>query len=267
MIKSRLLEARSRLLPVIYVVNAFVTHSSLKVYRVKTSTRFSPVSIGALRRASLTFKLSSRVGNGGTFSSEMLFNNCFNYFKDFKSIVDKNKNEFPREPTDIKTSSTNRHIHLVADDINCKAGERSVWVALSLNQYLDKNSANDRSQWSKSKITKQLPKFRNRIDNTTPHFIRCLKLNSELIPNICIAVMIVNCFWYARVFEAVHVSRVGYTQRYEYNIFMSSHGLRGQNEGKRIRTIVVTHCFCSRSISLWKCRWCGEPWRTIFWSH
>jgi len=85
---------------------------------------FLPLSIKTLRRASLSCKFYSRVGNVVTFSYEMSI--VLIISKDIKSIVENNKNKIPREPTNIRTSSTNRHIHLVADDINCKAGERHV---------------------------------------------------------------------------------------------------------------------------------------------
>ena len=89
-------------------------------------------------------------------------------------------------------------------------------------------------------FTKQLRKLRDRIDNTKPHYIRCLKPNLELVPNNDNAIMITEQLRYAGVLEAVRVSRVGYPQRYGHDPqryghdqFVARYGLLAVNEVNR----------------------------------
>ena len=82
-------------------------------------------------------------------------------------------------------------------------------------------------------FTQQLNKLRIRIDNTHPHYIRCLKPNAELVPNNYSAYMITEQLRYAGVLEAVRVSRVGYPQRYSHEQFVHRYGILALSEVKR----------------------------------
>ena len=66
----------------------------------------------------------------------------------------------------------------------------------------------------------QLQSLRVRIDQTRPHYIRCLKPNDILVANDFNPTMIVEQLRYAGVLEAIRVSHVGFPQRYSHSQFI-----------------------------------------------
>eukprot|EP00957_Ditylum_brightwellii_P144474 11005106-Ditylum_brightwellii.AAC.1 len=71
-----------------------------------------------------------------------------------------------------------------------------------------------------SQFTSQLRQLRERIELTSPHYVRCLKPNDELVPDKFDHFSISNQLRCAGVLEAVRVSRVGYPQRYVHSMFI-----------------------------------------------
>ena len=63
--------------------------------------------------------------------------------------------------------------------------------------------------------------LRSRINETMPHYVRCLKPNDALLPNDFDPKNIVEQLRYCGVLEAVRVSRAGYPTRYPHDIFMT----------------------------------------------
>eukprot|EP00547_Thalassionema_nitzschioides_P000618 CAMPEP_0194212660 /NCGR_PEP_ID=MMETSP0156-20130528/12686_1 /TAXON_ID=33649 /ORGANISM="Thalassionema nitzschioides, Strain L26-B" /LENGTH=2037 /DNA_ID=CAMNT_0038940531 /DNA_START=168 /DNA_END=6281 /DNA_ORIENTATION=+ len=78
-----------------------------------------------------------------------------------------------------------------------------------------------------AQFSTQLKSLRSRIDKTTPHYIRCLKPNDDLIPNYFEPLNIVEQLRCGGVLEAVRVSRAGYPTRYTHNVFMARYYILG----------------------------------------
>jgi len=158
-----------------------------------------------------------------------------NIFKDTETFVEKNKDEIPREATDLLLSSTNQYVRLLADLINGAPSDIvGLRGAISGSPSRMKGGMQKKTTVG-GQFTTQLRKLRNRIDNTKPHYIRCLKPNPELVPNNYNAIMITEQLRYAGVLEAVRVSRVGYPQRYGHDQFVARYGLLAVNEVNRNR--------------------------------
>ncbi len=73
----------------------------------------------------------------------------------------------------------------------------------------------------------QLETLRKRIDVTTPHYIRCLKPNDELVPDHFEPKNIVDQLRCGGVLEAVRVSRAGYPTRYPHDVFLARYYILG----------------------------------------
>eukprot|EP00804_Cyclotella_cryptica_P003663 CCRYP_016569-RC/>CCRYP_016569-RC protein AED:0.25 eAED:0.26 QI:0/0.75/0.55/1/0.75/0.55/9/0/1133 len=82
-----------------------------------------------------------------------------------------------------------------------------------------------------AKFSEQLKDLRARIDRTSPHYIRCLKPNDELLPDEFDPKNIVEQLRYSGVLEAVRVSRAGYPTRYPHSLFLSRYYMLGDLGG------------------------------------
>lgn len=76
-----------------------------------------------------------------------------------------------------------------------------------------------------SQFCNQLRMLRARIDATTPHYVRCLKPNDELLPHSFNTLVIADQLRCAGVIEAIRVSRVGFPHRYTHDHFVQRYGL------------------------------------------
>ena len=70
-----------------------------------------------------------------------------------------------------------------------------------------------------AQFREQLKSLRQKIEATSPHYVRCLKPNDELIPDHFVPNLIAQQLRCAGVLEAVRVSRLGYPQRYNHIAF------------------------------------------------
>jgi len=81
-----------------------------------------------------------------------------------------------------------------------------------------------------AQFSSQLKILRTRIDVTTPHYIRCLKPNDELMPNTFEPKNVVDQLRCGGVLEAVRVSRAGYPTRYPHDVFLARYYILGNGE-------------------------------------
>ena len=84
----------------------------------------------------------------------------------------------------------------------------------------------------------QLKHLRTRIEATSPHYVRCLKPNDELIPYNFDHVIIADQLRCAGVLEAIRVSRVGFPHRYSHHDFLALYSILCISEMERHRR----HC-------------------------
>ena len=71
----------------------------------------------------------------------------------------------------------------------------------------------------------QLKNLRTRIEATSPHYVRCLKPNDELVPYNFDHLVIADQLRCAGVLEAIRVSRVGFPHRYFHQHFCDRYGI------------------------------------------
>ena len=72
-----------------------------------------------------------------------------------------------------------------------------------------------------SQFSTQLRVLRSRIEETVPHYVRCLKPNDDLAPDYFEPKNIVEQLRCGGVLEAVRVSRAGYPTRYPHDVFLA----------------------------------------------
>jgi len=139
-----------------------------------------------------------------------------------EGFVEKNRDELPKEATDLLLSSSNKFVKHLADILNGLA------VSTNGTQRGNRNRSTVGGQFSR-----QLHELRKKIDETAPHYVRCLKPNDELIPDFFDTVVIADQLRCAGVIEAVRVSRVGYPQRYTHAMFVARYRILGSKSLKQ----------------------------------
>ena len=143
------------------------------------------------------------------------------------SFLEKNKDQLPQEATELLQSSSNPFLIMLArllthsstprssprneSYISSDSSVASTYSTSSARNMQRKSSSLSRASVG-SQFAAQLQDLRQRIDNTSPHYIRCLKPNDELIPDHFESMIIADQLRCAGVLEAVRVSRVGYPQ-------------------------------------------------------
>ena len=131
------------------------------------------------------------------------------------SWLEKNKDQLPAASSDLLNSSTFGLIGEIKRFIRSedRAGRGTVATKSVSSQF-----------------SAQLRTLRSRIDDTTPHYIRCLKPNDELSPNFFEPKNVVEQLRCGGVLEAVRVSRAGYPTRYPHDIFMARYYILGDKK-------------------------------------
>jgi len=137
-------------------------------------------------------------------------------------FVEKNRDELPKEASDLLLSSSSAFVKELASIIKSTSAQ-------------DKPSSGraKKNATVGGHFAKQLQELRAKIDLTSPHYVRCLKPNAQLIPDNFDPQMIVEQLRCAGVVEAVRVSRVGYPQRYSHSQFISRYRTLGIREMKK----------------------------------
>lgn len=131
---------------------------------------------------------------------------------DTDGFVEKNRDELPREATELLLSSSSGFVKELAEIISSSAAPEPAKGA---------RAGPKKSVTVGGHFSKQLAELRAKIDLTSPHYVRCLKPNGALIPDHFDPLMIVDQLRCAGVVEAVRVSRVGYPQRYNHAQFVT----------------------------------------------
>jgi myosin-5 len=130
---------------------------------------------------------------------------------DTEGFVEKNKDEIPRGASKLLQSSTKEFVQLLGKITECPAASPPD---------SPRARANNKRPTVGSQFKIQLVELRDRIDLTIPHYIRCLKPNQLLQPDEFDKGMIADQLRNAGVLEAIRVSRVGYSQRFQHKLFL-----------------------------------------------
>ncbi|KAG0602597.1 hypothetical protein M758_10G025900 [Ceratodon purpureus] len=75
-----------------------------------------------------------------------------------------------------------------------------------------------------AKFKGQLNKLMQRLEATEPHFIRCIKPNTQQLPNVVDQKLVLQQLKCCGVLEVVRISRAGYPTRYAHNEFANRYG-------------------------------------------
>lgn len=164
---------------------------------------------------------------------------------DSRNFLEKNKDELPKETTELLTSSSVPFLaylgELLSDSANSSSSSgqhRPPSPTSSVSSFPSRNgiSPTNRKQTPRSsssmlresvggQFSQQLRELRRRIDATTPHYVRCLKPNDDLIPYQFQAHIIADQLRCAGVLEAIRVSRVGLPHRFFHESFIQRYGI------------------------------------------
>ena len=129
--------------------------------------------------------------------------------------IEKNKDQLPAAASDLLKSSTFDFIDRIQKYVRSedRAGRGTVATKSVSSQF-----------------SSQLRVLRARIDETVPHYIRCLKPNDDLAPDFFEPKNIVEQLRCGGVLEAVRVSRAGYPTRYPHDIFLARYYILGDSK-------------------------------------
>jgi myosin-5 len=164
------------------------------------------------------------------------------------NFLEKNKDELPKETTELLTSSSVQFLAYLGETLKKGEDESSNYNSTAPTN--DKRRRNNNSSLLRntvgSQFSQQLRELREKIDSTTPHYVRCLKPNDDLVPNRFEARVIAEQLRCAGVLEAVRVSRVGFPHRYYHGQFIERYGLltKKKNSNRREKD------FCSALINI-----------------
>mmetsp|Transcript_3111 Transcript_3111/g.7233 ORF Transcript_3111/g.7233 Transcript_3111/m.7233 type:complete len:1624 (+) Transcript_3111:476-5347(+) len=141
-------------------------------------------------------------------------------------FIEKTRDELPKKCSDLLLSSSNGLVKKIAeilqpDDSPTTKGRRTPRGRASSRPTLG------------VQFSSQLQNLRQKIDETSPHYIRCLKPNGLLVPDHFDAALIADQLACAGVIEAVRVSRLGYPQRFSHNQFITRYRILGRRLKKK----------------------------------
>mmetsp|Transcript_31216 Transcript_31216/g.38122 ORF Transcript_31216/g.38122 Transcript_31216/m.38122 type:complete len:1710 (+) Transcript_31216:294-5423(+) len=157
---------------------------------------------------------------------------------DTSGFVQKNKDELPREATDLLLSSTYQIVKDLAKIISGEDEASAAAPAAAPGRRAPRRGApggkggSSKRQTVGGQFSAQLQSLRKKIDLTSPHYVRCLKPNDLLVPDHFNPLIISDQLRCAGVIEAVRVSRVGYPQRYTHPLFVNRYRILGIKEMK-----------------------------------
>jgi myosin-5 len=159
-------------------------------------------------------------------------------------FVEKNKDDLPKEATDLLFSSTKEIVQEIATILSDPNAGGADARAHSISP--TRPGAKSVKLTVGSQFSRQLRDLRAKIDLTSPHYVRCLKPNDLLVPDHFNPLIISDQLRYAGVIEAVRVSRVGYPHRYTHNVFNARYRIlalaelkKAQRSSKRSKPINV----------------------------
>lgn len=139
------------------------------------------------------------------------------------SFLDKNKDELPKQLTDILLSSSIKILEELGKLLSANKPPNGGRKLQRLSSSISRATVG-------SQFVAQLSELRKTIDKTSPHYIRCLKPNDDLTPNNFVPAAIADQLRCGGVLEAVRVARVGYPQRYTKEQFIDRYSMLGMKE-------------------------------------
>mmetsp|Transcript_42425 Transcript_42425/g.102663 ORF Transcript_42425/g.102663 Transcript_42425/m.102663 type:complete len:1772 (+) Transcript_42425:209-5524(+) len=140
---------------------------------------------------------------------------------DCVNFLEKNKDELPKETTELLSSSSVQFLAYLGDLLSFESSSST-----------KRGSGSMIRESVGSQFRTQLQELRDQVDATTPHYVRCLKPNDELVPNKFEAHVIADQLRCAGVLEAIRVARVGFPHRFTHGHFLERYGMLAKSKLK-----------------------------------
>jgi Myosin head (motor domain) len=150
-------------------------------------------------------------------------------------FVEKNRDELPKEATELLRTSENPFIQHLAEILTgpSPAAAPVDGSGMAPIPFRRSDSSVVSSVTVGGQFRRQLKDLRLKIDQTSPHYVRCLKPNDHLVPNHFDPLIVAEQLKCGGILEAVRVSRAGYTQHYPHADFVRRYRCLAVKELKR----------------------------------
>lgn len=125
-------------------------------------------------------------------------------------FIEKNRDELPKEATELLQNSFNPFIQMLSCMMENSSAERNTSTIKS-----KRNTTTVGGQFRR-----QLKRLREKIDVMSPHYVRCLKPNDQLIPDHFHRAAVAEQLSCGGILEAVRVARAGYSNHYSHEDFV-----------------------------------------------
>ena len=136
-----------------------------------------------------------------------------------EGFIEKNRDDLPKEATDLLQNSYNPFVRLLAEIIESSTVEARAAAAATPHKLRRQDSAMARVTVG-GQFRRQLRHLREKVDEMSPHYIRCLKPNDELIPDHFDRAAVAEQLRCGGILEAVRVARAGFSNHYPHEDFL-----------------------------------------------
>jgi len=149
-------------------------------------------------------------------------------------FTEKNRDELPKEASELLRNSEVPFVQELADIIEQSHEIPSDSNGGTTPAKLHRADSSVARASVGGQFRRQLRNLRNKIDVTSPHYIRCLKPNDLLIPDHFDTGIVAEQLRCGGILEAVRVARAGFTQHYPHADFVRRYRTLAWRElGKR----------------------------------
>eukprot|EP00977_Amphora_coffeiformis_P012271 scaffold3034_cov173-Amphora_coffeaeformis.AAC.7 len=170
---------------------------------------------------------------------------------DSAGFIEKNKDELPRETTELLKSSSHPFVAQLGRQL-CEGQSSQPTPAKRggpRTKTLHRSGSSIMRESVGIQFASQLKHLRTRIESTSPHYVRCLKPNEDLIPNNFDHLVIADQLRCAGVLEAIRVSRVGFPHRYFHEHFCDRYGILAKKTMARFRSTANATDVCQSLVT------------------
>lgn len=135
-------------------------------------------------------------------------------------FVEKNRDELPKEATELLRNSLNPFIQFLAQIIETSSSDRSGNSSGDTPHKLRRQESTFGRSTVGGQFRRQLKRLREKIDCMSPHYVRCLKPNDELVADNFDRAAVAEQLRCGGILEAVRVARAGYSNHYSHDDFL-----------------------------------------------
>jgi len=138
-------------------------------------------------------------------------------------FTEKNQDELPKEACELLRNSQvefMRELAAILEQIREVPADTGPGSTPARKLVLHRADSSVARTSVGGQFRRQLRILRNKIDVTTPHYVRCLKPNDLLVPDHFDAAVVAEQLRCGGILEAVRVARAGFTQHYPHADFV-----------------------------------------------